>query len=266
MSISRTLCLAAALLCTSSIATARTIGPDGFGYTATDEIAFNWIDISTTGTDLNIGSDSWTMAPLGFDFSFYGQTNHQVNVNANGVLSIVDGFDGWVGYMNTPLPGVNHYQSNYFMAVYWENLWPLRPGIPGDTIYYETQGSPGERYFITQWNNVTSAWQWGYPSNTMTFQAILFEGTNDILFQYLYLDPTEGNGATVGLQEETIGLEWSYNQALSEQLAICFSYNGTNCGITTDPGNPGTSVASPATLALMGLGLVGLAGFRRRSY
>jgi len=87
----------------------------------------------------------------------------------------------------------------------------------GSGVYYQTRGLPGSRRFILQWHNLD-----GYsssPSN-VTFQTLLFEGSNDILMQYrdVYSGNSRNNGgsATVGIRNMNghlngENLQWSYN-------------------------------------------------------
>src|SRR5205809_4705742 len=66
----------ASLLASAVPARATTIGPDAFGYTATDQEPFSFVDISTTGTRVLAGSAEGTyFASIGFTFKFYG-TGH----------------------------------------------------------------------------------------------------------------------------------------------------------------------------------------------
>jgi hypothetical protein len=114
----------------------------------------------------------------------------------------------------------------------------------------------GSRRFIVQWNQVQ-----GFSSE-VAFQAILFEASNNILFQYLDMDAgsesyNNDTSATVGIRN-TDGhlngqnLQWSQNEAvLREGGAVLI-----------------TPVAAPepASLLLVGSGAALIARrFRRRS-
>ncbi len=77
-------------------------------------------------------------------------------------------------------------------------------GPPSREIRYSLVGStPGSRRLVITWNNL--AFYPGSPE-TGTFQAILFEGTNQIVFQYLRM---EGNQSDLNFNEDlpaTIGI------------------------------------------------------------
>ncbi len=90
-------------------------GPDTFGYVAVDSNepmgpAFNFIDISATGTDAGISGVDVGSAPLaiGFVFNFYGNNFDQVAMASNGYLNfnlsgdITDGSNDCSANANTP--------------------------------------------------------------------------------------------------------------------------------------------------------------------
>ena len=79
--------LSFALVATAT-AQAATIGPDAFGYRATDEIPFVFQNIAGTGTRVLDGFDDGTVpAAIGFNFNFYGAGFASVNISSNGLLT-----------------------------------------------------------------------------------------------------------------------------------------------------------------------------------
>lgn len=76
-----------------------TWGPDGWGYIARDHTsggeAFNWIDISATGTEIWGGQnqdDTWSGdIPLPFGFPFYGMTVNSFRLSANVIMAMSTG-------------------------------------------------------------------------------------------------------------------------------------------------------------------------------
>jgi hypothetical protein len=83
--------------------------------------------------------------------------------------------------------------------------------------------------FVVQWQDMLVNY-YTSPTDTVTLQAVLFEGTNDILFQYrdaTSVFPYEDGGAdaAVGIQGDPAGnyLQYSCDEpALADSLAICF--------------------------------------------
>ena len=195
--------------------------------------SFDWIDISTTGTNLNLSDDtSFFPINLPFSFDFYGTNYNQVAVGSNGHVYFESQY---LGLNNVCIPGSNSYGVHRFIAVYWDDLVPSG----SDNVYYQIVGSSPNRKLVVQWHNVRH-----YPStDRVTVQAQLFESSGDILL--LYADPSlkAGVGATVGIQSDpSCGLGYLCNQAgLHSNLAILFTRRDP-CPTTwdvylgTDPG------------------------------
>jgi uncharacterized repeat protein (TIGR01451 family) len=219
-------------------------GPDSFGYTYLDSTAtggptYNWIDITTTGTQILYGSDDSYVAnvPLGFFFNYYGTDYSQITIGNNGLLFSNFGSSQYVNQQITQTPGLHG-----FLAPYWDDLVTWTSGA---AIYYQTIGTAPNRIFVTEWLNNGHYYS---SSSGITFEAILYEGTNNIIFQYNDLDfgsvsgstssdlgpYNNGGSATVGIEDPigTVGLQYSYNQqVINPGLAILFkfpAFSGTN--------------------------------------
>jgi putative hemolysin len=199
-------------------------GPDPFGYTYRDSTevdgpAYSWIEINATGTDMGLSDDSyfWPI-DLPWYFDFYGTLYNQVAVGSNGTIYFIDSY---LGYLNVCLPGDGGYGVPTFIAGYWDDL---NPGA-GGAVHYEILGSPGGRMLIVEWDNVP---HFG-TSDPVTYEIILFEGSNSVLIQYLDASSEMGNYGTIGIEGDltTNYLEYSCNApALQDNLAICFAYPG----------------------------------------
>ena len=76
----------------TSVSPQDTGGPDDFGYTWADSVAFNWIN-ATTGTNTGLtGDDEYTDAiDIGFSFKFYGNTYSQLYATTNGLVTFGEG-------------------------------------------------------------------------------------------------------------------------------------------------------------------------------
>ena len=248
----------AALLCVGvwvlpAAAHATTIGPDAFGYTATNEVPFAFVDISATGTRVLDNVDDQTVgAAIGFDFNFYGTTFDNLFISSNGILTFGAGNSQ---FGNVNLATASPTGNGPTIAPAWDD-WVTNDG---DAIYYQTVGAVGSRQFIVQWNDIGT---FGGSPGRVTFEALLFEASNNILFQYLDMDTgsegdSAGASATVGIRN-TDGhlngqnLQWSFNQAvLREGEAILISPQ---------------AVPEPTSLLLLGSGAAIIARrLRRRS-
>ena len=220
----------------------RTGGPDYLGYTFSDSNTpggptYNWIDIKATGTKievLNNSDDHYTSngISVGFFFNFYGTDYSLVNVTNNGIIFATAGSGD---FSNVP---INNSPLHNFIAPFWDDIvtWN-RSGGPLGGIYYQVIGTAPNRKFIVEWENNQ---HYSSSPKGVTFETILNEGTNNILFQYSdvsfgegYPGGNNGSSATVGIEgPDGNGLQYSYNeQVLSPGLAILFkfpAFSGTN--------------------------------------
>ena len=200
-------------------------GPDSQGYTFTDSHQPGspqvfWQEISSTGTSISLGDEASTSISIGFTFPFYGSNYTSLNVNSNGTLS----FDsGAMHYHNTTIPDTNAAGTQAHISLYWDDLVPNEAG----GIYYATEGNPGDRRLIVQFNKVP---HYGSGAeNTITAQAILFEASGNILMHYINPSQERASDATIGIQgSPTVGLQYTYGTdpngkgPLSKRDAICF--------------------------------------------
>jgi hypothetical protein len=124
--------------------------------------------------------------PLGFTFSFFGDSHTTIGIASNGYLSFAANLGD---FTNDPIP--TGAEPNNFIGPYWDD-W--NPGAGGD-VFYRTAGSAPNRTFTAEWNNV----QHFGGTGPATFQAILSETSNCIEFRYGSLNP---NSPTVGIENQ----------------------------------------------------------------
>jgi len=206
----------------TSIGVTSTGGPDCGDYTFIDSDepdgpTFDWIEISKTGTNLNLTDDSYYFPlNLPFNFDFYGSNYNRLAIGSNGHIYFEDEY---LGLDNTCIPDHARYDVNRFIAVYWDDLCPIAGSI--SNVYYKIAGIAPNRILVVQWNKIRHF----RSSDYVTVQVQLFEGTSDILL--LYADPSSEAGAraTVGIQRDSsCGLDYLCNQAtLHTGLAILFT-------------------------------------------
>ncbi len=153
------------------------------------------IDITGTGTGLSLGDDQMSgMKNIGFDFTFYDQTFSQVNISMNGFFTFQNNFSvsRSRNYRSETLPATSF---NYSVFPAWSDF--IRRSSGNQSPYIQTFGQTADtdQYFVIMWDNV-SEYSNGLKS---TFQAILYETTNEISFRYDELR-IQNHDITIGLQ------------------------------------------------------------------
>lgn len=200
-------------------------GPDTFGYTWIDSDeaggpAFDWIDISSVGTEVTLTDDNFVgPMSLGFTFPFYDSSYTSLAIASNGLLCFGDGASP---VTNAAIPSTA--DPDNFIAMWWDDLDPPENGH----VYYYSDMTNNR--FIVSFVDIRNYMS---PSGTgsLTFQAIL-SSNGLIKMQYLTMDPgtdSDGlTGATIGIEspedlQGVSGLQVVHNAAyMHDQLAILF--------------------------------------------
>ncbi|MGK0373842.1 MAG: hypothetical protein ACJA2E_000310, partial [Arenicella sp.] len=183
--------------CSTAVAL-TVVSPYPNNYVLNQSHPYSWLDISDqSDAGLSNVDDAGAQIPIGFSFEFYGQSYSSLWAHSNGGIK----FDGdielaFFEYIN----GGEETNPNNFIMPYWDDLNPAASG--SDAVYFETQGSAPNRRFIIQWNALKHYRETvaAGPKETITFQTILYETSNDIVVQYQDL--------TFGA--ETDGLQYDY--------------------------------------------------------
>ncbi len=171
-------------------------------YTIDDTDMTPFEDISATGTALGLIDDGEANVTLPFTFEVDGQSSTDVRIGNNGgILFAVT--DGNVPFTNATLIP----QDPALIAPFWDDI----DDNMGD-VFWEVLGTAPNRRFIVQWNDRSHFNNIG----SSTFQAILFEGSNDVLFVYedvLFEDAQFDNGAsaTIGVASINDIAQYSFN-------------------------------------------------------
>ncbi len=221
-------------------------GPDAFGYTWDRSVPFEWID--TSGGVQVPGGDDWCRGPydIGFAFDFYGTAYTKFHVETNGFLVFGDvcSVGGWE-YINQCLP--NPSVPNALIAPFWDDLHTFGTAA----IRFRMFGTAPNRYLVVEWNGIG---HYSDGTHGMTFEAILYESSNEIKFQYQSMTTNsrgDASYATIGIENQNgrDGLNVSCNEAwLTDGTAILFSHPYIPPTPTrTPPGPTATTVAVPLT-------------------
>lgn len=182
-------------------------------------VSFSWRDAASGGLANALpvfGDDGWATVGLPFTFTFGGVDYSTLTVSANGYAT----FDG-LGYLaeNFLLPGIA--QPNNFVAPFWDDLTASTGGV----AYQQTNGTAPDREYVVEWHGFTRYGQ----TSPLTFEIVLFEGSNEVLFQYRTLQGADSNGgsATIGVEyvDGYAASQYSYNQpnSVAEGRALIFS-------------------------------------------
>jgi hypothetical protein len=179
------------------------------------------IDITNTGTGLSLGDDQMSgMKDIGFDFTFYDQTFDQVNISMNGFFTFQSNFSvpRSRNYLSETLPATSF---NYSVFPAWSDY--IRRSNGNQSPYIQTFGqtSDTDQYFVIMWDNV-SEYSNGLKS---TFQAILYETTNEIDFRYKNLR-IQNHDLTIGIQgnnEAVTHLRYEDNNTTTYVIEDAFS-------------------------------------------
>ncbi|MEF8939742.1 MAG: T9SS type A sorting domain-containing protein [Salinivenus sp.] len=166
--------------------------------------AFDWIDLSGTGTD-RIGSlpDDGVIGPfnLGFSFRFFGQDYTQYWISSNGWITFTDpGSED--ASSNETIPTGD--APNALVAWFWDDLDPSDSDVSGRHLYTQTTTVNGtDAHVITferypEYNADADGW--------ITGQVVLLAGPDATTNGAIKLQYKE-HGASIDLEGATVGIE-----------------------------------------------------------
>lgn len=149
-------------------------------------IPFNWID-ATQATK----QATQTLIPIGFNFNYYGVTYERLAIRGGDL--ILGTFDP-----DAPFSQVTAISPHLDWYLY---AYPLSE--PGRGVYTKLEGSAPNRQFTVSW--IDASFVEYLPCEDeycptalfgkVSFQATLYEGSNDIVFRYLDLIASDEAGA-----------------------------------------------------------------------
>ena len=152
--------------------------------------------------------------PIGFSFTFFGNTFTHFNASANGFIGFSPPVTTHGCCSGRPIPSAD--ELNNIIAAAWTDLYP---GGGGD-VRYETRGRAPNRYLVVAYENVP--WCCG-PGAHVSSQIILYEGTNAI--EIHTANQSAGHIYTQGVENENGTL------AAFQQGRVAANYGLTNDGV-----------------------------------
>jgi hypothetical protein len=239
-----------------------------------DGPVFDWVDISATGTALNLIDDDAVAVALPFDFVYNGITyyaGYSIMVGSNGHMDFAEDYNCNLAanFDDREIPwsdancASDSWGKNPLLAPWFDDLDPSA----GGNVFFQAKGTSPNRQLVIQWD----APPYGCydPADMLSFQVILYETTNSIIFQYKDAATTasciddyglkpekpasNGGSATVGLGlSNTVGLQYSANTpSITNGLAILFT---TGVGYTVIP-TEGIATGEDGSAAAFGVAL-----------
>ncbi|MDH7601502.1 MAG: lectin like domain-containing protein [Armatimonadota bacterium] len=186
---------------------------------------FAWID-PTNHSELVLSDDGVSQAiSIPFEFSLYDRPFQEIYVGANGLVGFLN--VNLNSYANTDIPSAEF--PNAALYAYWDDLNPAAAG----SVRVGVEGTAPNRKLVVSWVGVPPFYA---RESTLYFQVVLFEGTQDVLFQYLDVKPADmiygaGRSATIGVENicGTFAAKYSYNGSslLDNHRALLFSSRGS---------------------------------------
>ncbi|MEK3883507.1 S-layer homology domain-containing protein [Paenibacillus sp. PL2-23] len=205
-------------------------------YTYNNKSAFVELNAEDGGEALDMevfwdDDDANVLTPLPFEFHYFGETYTEAYIGANGTISFREEYTETTfnAYPDLSAPPSLHVYAADLEAGEGDNG-------PASSIYMKVAGEAGDRQWIVQWNDMYFL----SVDEYVTFQAVLYEKSGDIRFQYPSVElvggwRSHGAEATVGIQgaSEYAGypavLYSLKEEKLSNGLALCFGVQ-PRCG------------------------------------
>jgi hypothetical protein len=211
---------------------------DSFGYTGVAPDTYSWVDV-LGWTPTGLRDDEIITVPLGFPFYYYGVPRATVTISSNGWI----GFDTYTATYPFDAPMPDPGDPNNIICPIWDNLEPQNTGAE---VYYATIGTGSNRVFGVTWLNVPRHLNQG----SVTIQVLLYEGSNDIRFQYRRIrnEQNDGRLSTTGIEnaDGSDGLQYNNRTPgkIYDELAILFTL-GSIPSPTPSPSPPPTATPLP---------------------
>lgn len=196
-------------------------GPDMYGYTWKDSNepggpVFSWIDITTTGTQVQGLADDNMVGPfvMATSQAYYWYTRKNVWIGSNGYIAFAN------GNIASPFPTIPMAGGmNDYIAAYTADLTFSGTGNPGRCYILDDDDQTIISYVgVPFWSPTAPSY-----TGSNTFQVILNKTDNTITVQYLLVSgTTQNNDLLIGIESVagSIGLQHSVDQYQTNNFAI----------------------------------------------
>jgi hypothetical protein len=211
-----------------------------------------FIDATAGGTALTFDNndDADAVTTLPFSFTLFDKSypaGAAIGVSTNGWLSL-DAFTQ-PQFQSGTLPGITLPPA--LIAPFFADLF--LPG--GASVIVQVVGTAPNRQLVVEWLNAGILDGQGNDlGSSITFEAVLYEGSNDIQFIYGSVSgpKSDGSSATVGIQNSarTQGVQTGYNQSVVS-VGTVISYHFVN-GAYTTPAAPALPIDTQYSIPNLG--------------
>ena len=153
-----------------------------------------YLDASESLMILNSSLDEGmsSLIDIGFPFVYDGSIYTQFKACTNGYITFDASAD--------PIYNNSLAANKLIIAPLWDDMTTG----PVGAVYYQLQGSAPNRIAVVEYKAIR--WPYNSISNNITFQIKLYEGTNEIAFNYLSIDfPGSSASASIGISGSTTG-------------------------------------------------------------
>lgn len=211
---------------------------DSFGYRVLDNsdsaCRYQPVDMSAAATVVTDQADDGISGPLAVGgaspFRLYGQNVSQLLMSTNGYLGTSSQDDGG-DYANVCTGFGSFFDNNARLHILQDDL-VVQSGGSLKHQHFSTCPRPADAggaqgCTVFQWNNIGNYTSSSTPpAGNATFQAVLYDTSYEIVYQYIAADTLAGGGATISIENaaQTDRLSYGCNTANQAPTgrAVCF--------------------------------------------
>ena len=201
----------------------KSSNPEGGGYIMNYNASYSWIEISTSGTLMNIsnkndGYDAIHFNTEGWNFTYYETEYNTIYISSNGWMSFTN--LGNTTSMCSPIPDLS-LENVDCVSLLCMDLDPVN----GGEIYYEFFNATPYKYLLIEYHNVFSN-----DDNYIGSFQVIFNQSGKIKFQYQNIDYLSQFDAIVGLDHGDL-TNYNYFLGINQNnlpymtKAVEFTYN-----------------------------------------